>query len=222
LGLSFAGSLPTVVQKFATTTKQQHTDHKEAFSAAVRALGVKAQTEPDPVLLAVVNKAKPGLTGPGPLVDLAITLEIGATETYLAYVGALSDKSARVTFAQTMKSQHEQHAQAWNAVLSGAGKPAVTGVDKTVKDAVVDPAFAKVKDAAGLAALALELENVAAATYLEAISVVTVPVGIKTAATIEPVELQHVAILDFVLGKYPVPDTLTKMDGARPVTDVIA
>ena len=45
---------------------------------------------------------------------------------------------------------------------------------------------------------------------------VSAPAGIKTAATIEPVELQHAAILNFVLGKYPVPDTFTKMDGARP------
>ena len=29
-------------------------------------------------------------------------------------------------------------------------------------------------------------------------------------------ELQHAAILNFVLGKYPVPDSFTKMDGARP------
>ena len=65
LKLPFMGSLPKVVQTFATTTKQQHTEHMQAFSAAVRALGGKAQTAPDPVLLGVVNKAKPGLTGPG-------------------------------------------------------------------------------------------------------------------------------------------------------------
>jgi hypothetical protein len=87
---------------------------------------------------------------------------------------------------------------------------------------VVDPAFAQVKDVAGLAKLALELENVAAATYLEAIDVVSAPAGIKTAASIEPVELQHAAILNFVLGNYPVPDSFTKMDAARPTTDVIA
>ncbi len=51
---------------------------------------------------------------------------------------------------------------------------------------------------------------------------VSAPAGIKTAATIEPVELQHAAISNFVLGKYPVPDTFTKTDGARPLTDVIA
>lgn len=98
----------------------------------------------------------------------------------------------------------------------------VTGIDKTVQDAVVAPAFAQVKDAGGLAKLALVLENAAAATYLEAISVVSAPAGIKTAATIEPVELQHAAILNFVLGNYPVPDSFTKMDGARPLSDVIA
>ncbi|HEV7525200.1 MAG TPA: ferritin-like domain-containing protein [Acidimicrobiia bacterium] len=168
------------------------------------------------------------LTGDLAVVALAAGLENLAVQTYAGGIRAATAGKlgtvppAVVTFAQTVKSHHEQHAQAWNAVLAGAGKPAVTGVDKTVKDAVVDPAFAKVTDAVGLAGLALVLENVAAATYLEAISVVSAPAGVKTAATIEPVELQHAAILNFVLGKYPVPDTFTKMDGARPLTDVIA
>jgi hypothetical protein len=168
------------------------------------------------------------LTGDLAVVALAASLENLAVQTYAAGISAATAGKlgavppAVVTFAQTAKSHHTQHAQAWNAVLAGAGKPMVTGVDKTVKDAVVDPAFAKVTDVGGLATLALTLENAAAATYLEAISVVTAPAGIKTAATIEPVELQHAAILNFVLGKYPVPDTFTKMDGARPVSDVIA
>jgi hypothetical protein len=168
------------------------------------------------------------LTGDLAVVALAASLENLAVSTYAAGISAATAGKlgtvppAVVTFAQTAKSHHTQHAQAWNAVLSGAGKDMVTGVDKTVKDAVVDPAFAQVKDAGGLAKLALVLENAAAATYLEAISVVSAPAGIKTAATIEPVELQHAAILNFVLGNYPVPDSFTKMDGARPLTDVIA
>jgi hypothetical protein len=168
------------------------------------------------------------LTGDLAVVALAASLENLAVQTYAAGISAATAGKlgavppAVVTFAQTAKSHHTQHAQAWNAVLAGAGKPMVAGVDKTVKDAVVDPAFAKVTDVGGLATLALTLENAAAATYLEAISAVTAPAGIKTAATIEPVELQHAAILNFVLGKYPVPDTFTKMDGARPVSDVIA
>ena len=105
-------------------------------------------------------------------------------------------------------------------MLTGAGKKAVTGVDLTVKKSV-DTAFAQVKDVRGLAKLALGLENVAAATYLAAIDVVKTPAGIKTAATIQPVEMQHAAILNFVLGEYPVPDAFAKTDGARTTKDKI-
>ena len=124
LGLPFAGSLPKVVQTFATTTKKQHMDHQAAFSAAVTALKGKPQTNPDPVLLDVVNKAKPGLTGPVPLVELAITLEMGAAETYVAFVTSLSDKSARDTTASIMGVE-AQHVAVLNAVkaLVGAGHP---------------------------------------------------------------------------------------------------
>ncbi len=124
LGLPFAGSLPKVVQTFATTTKQQHMDHMAAFTAAVKALGGTAQTNPDPVLLDVVNKAKPGLTGPVPLVELAITLEMGAAETYVAFVTTLSDKNARNTTASIMGVE-AQHVAVLNAVkaLVAAGHP---------------------------------------------------------------------------------------------------
>jgi Ferritin-like domain len=167
------------------------------------------------------------LTGDLAVVALAASLENLAVQIYAAGISAATAGKlgtvppAVVTFAQTAKSHHTQHAAAWNAVLAGANKTAVTGVDTTVKTAVVDPAFSRVKDVGGLAKLALQLENVAAATYLEAISVVTAPAGIKTAATIEPVELQHAAILSFVLGDYPVPDAFTKVDDARPLTDAI-
>jgi Ferritin-like domain len=124
LKLPFMGSLPKVVQTFSTTTKRQHTEHMQAFSAAVRALGGKAQTAPDPVLLGVVNKAKPGLTGPGALVELAITLEMGAAETYVAFVTTLSDKNARNTTASIMGVE-AQHVAVLNAVkaLVAAGHP---------------------------------------------------------------------------------------------------
>ena len=114
----------------------------------------------------------------------------------------------------TAQSQHKDHAAAWNGVLTGAGKKAITGVDLTVKKSV-DETFAEVKDVPGLAKLALDLENGAAATYLAAIDVVKNPAGIKTAATIQPVELQHAAMLNFLLGQYPVPDTFGKKTSAR-------
>jgi hypothetical protein len=40
-------------------------------------------------------------------------------------------------------------------------------------------------------------------------------------ATIQPVEMQHAAILNFVLGQYPVPNAFAKTDGARTLSDTI-
>lgn len=165
------------------------------------------------------------LTGDLAIVALAAGLENLAVATYQGGIDAATAGKlgavppAVVTFAQTAQKHHKAHADAWNAILSGAGKSKVTGVDQTVKTGVVDPAFAKVKDVGGLATLALELENVAAATYLNGIGVIESKAGIATAATIQPVEMQHAAILNFVLGKYPVPDNFAKTTGARAPSD---
>lgn len=173
-----------------------------------------------------VAKSAQKLSGDLAVVALAASLENLAVGTYQAAIDAVTQgkltgvPAAVVTFAQTAQSQHKDHAAAWNAVLTGAGKKAITGVDLTVKKGV-DTAFAKVADVPGLAMLALDLENVAAATYIAAIDVVKSPAGIKTAATIHPVEMQHAAILNFLLGQYPVPDAFAKSTGARPASDKI-
>ncbi len=166
------------------------------------------------------------LTGDLAVVALAASLENLAVATYQAGIDAATAGKlgavppAVVTFATTAQSHHTDHAEAWNGVLTGAGKKAVTGVDLTVKKGV-DTAFAQVKDVPGLAKLALSLEMGAAATYLAAIDGVTSKPGIATAATIHPVEMQHAAILNFLLGQYPVPDTFAQKAGARTTSDKI-
>ncbi len=168
-----------------------------------------------------------GLTGDLAVVALAASLENLAVQTYQAgLTAAQAGKLGAVppvvaSFAQSAMSQHKDHAAAWNAILTGQGKTAVTGVDLTVKTAVVDPAVAQLHDVTGLAELALELENVAAATYLSAIGAIASPMGIKTAASIEPVECQHAAVLNYALGKYPVPAAFTTTNGARTTSDKI-
>ena len=117
LTLPFIGgsSANAVVKAFVTKTKDQHTAHAQAFNAAVAQLGGKPQMNPDPVLLDVVNQAKPTLTGPGPVVDLAIKLEMGAAETYVSNVSALSDVNARKVTASIMGVE-AQHVAILNAV----------------------------------------------------------------------------------------------------------
>lgn len=123
LTLDFIGgaSANGVVKAFAQKTKEQHQQHADAFNAAVTRLGGKAQDQPDPVLLGVVNNAKPSLTGPAQVVDLAIELEDGAAQTYVANTGTYSNKNARAVAASIMgvEAQHVAILHAVKALLAG-------------------------------------------------------------------------------------------------------
>jgi hypothetical protein len=72
----------------------------------------------------------------------------------------------------------------------------------------------------GLATLALSIENIAAQTYQAQISELSSAKAIAAAASIHPVEMQHAAILSFVLGRYPVPNAFNPVDMARTVSDL--
>lgn len=167
-------------------------------------------------------------TGDFAVAAMAASLENLAVNTYQAGLDAAaagrlgSVPPAVVTFALTARRHHGDHARAWNEVLTNGGRKTVTGVDQTLKSAAVDPALAQLTDVGGLARLALDLENVAAATYLKSIATLENKGALRVAASIQPVEMQHAAILNFVLGQYPVPDSFAKEDGARPPTDQIS
>jgi bacterioferritin (cytochrome b1) len=123
LTLPFIGgdSANGVVKAFAETTMNQHSQHEQAFNAAIARLNGKPQTNPDPALLKVVNQAKPGLTGPESVVALALELEQGAAETYVANVSALSDSNAKQVTASIMgvEAQHAAILRAVQALLQG-------------------------------------------------------------------------------------------------------
>jgi len=143
LTLDFIGgaSANAVVKAFVTKTRDQHKDHAQAFNAAATRLGGKAQTAPDPVLLMVVNNAKPTLTGPGPVVDLAKELEQTAASTYVANVGAFTDKNARSVTASIMGVE-AQHL----AILTAVGALVAAGAPELI---ALPPDAAKLPAAAG-------------------------------------------------------------------------
>lgn len=149
----------------------------------------------------------------------AASLEVLAVGTYgaaldAATAGKLGDVPPAVAeFATTAKSQHQAALDKWNGVLTSAGKPAVTQPPAKLK-ATVDGEFAKVTDVKGAAGLALMLEQIAAATYLKAIPTLRSKDAIELAGSINVVDAQHVAVLLFVLGMYPVPDVFAKTDKA--------
>ncbi len=164
------------------------------------------------------------LTGDLAVAALAAGLENLAVAAYgdvltAAAAGKLGTVPPAVaTFATTVKAQHAQHAQAWNSAIVAAGHPAITAPDPVLTP-VITKDFGKVTDVTGAAQLALMLEDVAAATYQSAISAVKATSSIKVAASIQPVEMQHAAILNFVLGQYPVPNAFSPTASARPLSD---
>ena len=129
--------------------------------------------------------------------------------------------AAVATFATVAKQQHMDHLDAFNAAIKGAGGTAFTKPDPALAPTVT-MLFGKITNVVDLAKLALSLENTAAATYIKQMAELTSPAALSAVATIAPVEQQHSAILNFVIGEYPVPDTFVKLDktatslGARP------
>lgn len=147
----------------------------------------------------------------------AASLEVLAVNTYgaaldAATAGSLGEVPPAVAeFVTTAQGHHQEALDAWNKILTDNGADEVTDppadLEKTVNDA-----FGKVTDVGGAAELALMLEQIAAATYLKVLPDLTVEGAIKLAASIQPIDMQHAAILTFVLGKYPVPDTFASTD----------
>jgi hypothetical protein len=158
--------------------------------------------------------AAPGPSSHGALTgDLAVAAMAASLENLgvFAYNAGLQAATAGklgtvppavATFAQTAMAQHKDHAAAWNSVLTAAGKPAVTATDPALTP-TVQQKFGQVKDVTGLAELALLIENVAAQTYQNGIAVLSSSQAVSVAATIQPVEMQHAAILYYALGRYP-------------------
>ena len=157
--------------------------------------------------------------GDAAIATLAAGLEVLAVGTYKAALdaataGKLGEVPPAVAeFVTTAMAHHEEHLDAWNGVLESAGAEAVTEPNATLKP-TVDAEFAKVKDVVGAAKLALMLEQIAAATYLSAIPAIEDPDAITLAGGIQLIDMQHAAVLNFVLGEYPVPDVFARVDMA--------
>lgn len=159
-----------------------------------------------------------GLKGDLAVAAVAASLENLAVFAYAAGLSAATAGKlgavppAVATFATTVKGQHTQHAAAWNAVLQSNHKAAVTVTNPTLTPTVQSD-FAKVTDIAGLAQLAITLETIAAQTYQAETSMLKSSAAIGLSSSIQPVEMQHIAILYYVLGMYPGSQTA----GGTPV-----
>ena len=119
-----------VVTKFAQVTMGQHAQHADAFNAAVKSLGGKAQHKPDPAFVPVVKKAVASLGSATPaqgalgVVALAIELEHIAAETYVKDTVLAKKETNKALLASIMgiEAQHVSVLLAVQALLM-AGAP---------------------------------------------------------------------------------------------------
>ena len=146
------------------------------------------------------------------MATLAAGLELLAVETYKAALDSTTVgahgvvPAAGAAYLKTAMSHHQTHLDRWNARLQAAGRPTVTSPNSRLKP-TIDRALAQAKDFSRVAEVARDLEETAAATYLRAISTLRSPDAVNLAGSIHIIDMSHVAILNYVLGEYPVPDT---------------
>jgi hypothetical protein len=188
-------------------------------AASTPAAGSSSAASSMPPSSASSSAAASPYTGDLRIVALAAALENLAVT---AYQGALTMAAAGkigtvppaiANFITVAMKQHKDHSAAWNSVLVKAKLPAITGAPVSLAPTEVSMLQAA-KSVPDVAKVALGLENAAAETYTFAAANVTDIGGIMTAATIQPVETMHAAILNFVLGQYPVPVSFIGIDKA--------
>jgi hypothetical protein len=145
LTLPYVGgsSANPTVKAFAQTTMAQHQQHNDAFNSAATALGGKAQHNPDPKYVPVVKSAVSQITKQSPtqglmsVVNLALTLENVAAETYVANCPKFQDDNAKKVTASIMGIE-AQHVAVLNAVkaLLAANAPQLITLSPTVVDSL--------------------------------------------------------------------------------------
>jgi Ferritin-like domain len=161
-----------------------------------------------------------GLTAPDlETVAAAASLEQLLVNAYAAVREAAGAETlggvppASDNYLAKVMTHHQAALEAWNDVLATAGLAAVatSPLNLTV---TVNEQFAIVTDITGAAGVLSSLETTAAATYLHAVGTLQSPLTISLAASIHPVDRQHVSVLQFLLGRDPTPDTFATEDFA--------
>ena len=139
------------------------------------------------------------------VLQTASSIEVLAVSTYktalgLPYIGGSSANPVVKAFATTTMAQHADHLAAFQAATATLGGTKQTKPDPAFVP-VVNTAVASITKASPSAgslmvvALALELENIAAETYVNNMSLLSDANAKKLTASVMGVEAQHVSIL---------------------------
>ena len=133
----------------------------------------------------------------GDIAVFAESVELAAVEAYKAAAGSGKLQPAVVEVGTTFAGHHAEHAKAF----AGAAGGKATGKPNAKLLTAVGGQLQAAKDQAGILAIAYDLENAAAATYLFALGALKSEAALALTASILPVESQHAVALGSALGK---------------------
>jgi hypothetical protein len=195
---SFDNGDPTENQRFAS-------DHRRGVQMSIGKAGLLTAAGGG---LLVGMLASPAFAASAPDVQMlqtAAAIEVLAVSTYgtaetLPYIGGSAANPVVSKFVSVTKSQHQQHLAAFNAALAKMGAKKQNKPDPAfvpvVKKAVAGLSGATAaQGAAGVVALALELENIAAETYVNDVPSLHSAAHKALFASIMVIEAQHASVL---------------------------
>ena len=148
----------------------------------------------------------------------AAGFEIVASRAYEKVLAAATAGSlgavpaAGAEYAKTAQAQHRVQIDKWNEVITGAGQQPVITPDATL-DPMVMQEISQVTDFGRRGeARSRPGRDSGSDVPVAVIPKLSDPAAIQLAGSIQIIDAQHVAILNYVLGEYPVPDVFAKTD----------
>jgi hypothetical protein len=168
------------------------------------------------------------------ILQTAASIENLAVATYktaltLPYIGGATANGVVTKFAQVTMAQHAQHAAAFNSAAKHLGGKAQNKPDPAFVP-VVNKAVASLSGATaaqgalGVVGLAIELENIAAETYIKDTVLAKSSSNKALFASIMGIEAQHVAVLTAVqaLLKAGAPQLISLAPGTAAALPAVA
>ncbi len=182
-----------------------HEEHKAALGASFGAATILGAAGGLALVGALASAAGASSSKDVQILQTAASIENLAVATYktaltLPYIGGSAADPVVTKFCQVTMGQHAQHADAFNAAATGMGGKAqhkpdpafVPVVNKAVKS--LGGATAA-QGALGVVGLALELENIAAETYIKDTVLAKKSTNKALFASVMGIEAQHVSVL---------------------------
>ncbi|HQU00119.1 MAG TPA: ferritin-like domain-containing protein [Acidimicrobiales bacterium] len=192
-------------QEDTNTNTSFHEEHQNLLLTSLRNAPLLGAAGGLALVGALASSASAASSKDVQILQTAASIENLAVATYkaaltLPFIGGASANGVVTAFAKTTMGQHAEHAAAFNAAVRRLrGRPQTKPDPAFVP--VVNKAVASLKgmsdaDATlAVVGLALELENIAAETYVKNTSLVNATSNRALFASIMGVEAQHVSVL---------------------------